>query len=116
MDFSKPVVKDRVNQSLSGGSPEAQVIIYRLVEFESHSSDTALEGFIRERKLKGSEGVMPLITSILLKFRKLLEMMATYPNRRDNVLSQMKLAEMPLTSQPIGLLVAEVQEKVEILI
>lgn len=104
---------------MSGGDPDGQVVIYRFVRYGSHPSDTAMEAFIRQKWQQENkhfkEGVMQMASSVLVKFRKLLELMAGYPNRRDNVLKQMQVSELPLSSKPISLLVSEVQSKVETL-
>lgn len=116
MDFSKPVVQDRLKTSVTGGNPDKQVIIYRFVKYGSAMTDTSMETFIKQKwqsmQIKEAGSPLSTITSVLLKFRKLLELMSAYPNRRDNVLKQIQVSELPLAAEPIGLLAGEVAEKI----
>lgn len=42
LDFSKPVVRDSIKRSFTGGNPENQVVIYRFLPISQPESDLQL--------------------------------------------------------------------------
>ncbi len=50
--------------------------------------------------------------AILNKFKKLLAMMASYPNRKENVLKEMAADSLPQMDEPIGTFVRNIQSKI----
>ena len=96
LDFSKPVVRDSLKRSFSGGNPDNQVIVYRFSTISHQETDLKLEAYLNKwiepyaaRAVGGEtlkEEILANSMAILSRFKKLLALMASYPNKKENVL------------------------------
>ncbi len=107
LDFSKPVVKERIKSSFSGGNPSNQIVVFRLSNLLLSNTDAVLEKIIKQwldatiqsnqrvDSRQAKEKLLSCLSAILNKFKKLLAMMANYPNKKDNVLKEMVAESLP---------------------
>ena len=89
LDFSKPVVEQRLSTSFSGGNPDGQLVVYKLWQLDCKSPDIDLDSYLKkwiERSLTHApillkDKLQVTASGMLSKLIKLLSLLASYPNK-----------------------------------